>query len=31
MIKNLLFGFITLMSLNTQDTEPVSWTYEKKS
>jgi hypothetical protein len=28
MIKNLLFGFITLMSLNTQDTEPVSWTYE---
>jgi hypothetical protein len=28
MIKNLLFGFITLMSLNAQDTEPVSWTYE---
>ena len=28
MIKNLLFTFFTLMSLNAQDTEPVSWTYE---
>ena len=28
MIKNLLFTFFTLMSLNAQDSEPVSWTYE---
>ena len=28
MIKNLLFAFITLLPLNAQDTEPVSWTYE---
>ncbi len=28
MIKNLLFGIITLLPLSAQDTEPVSWTYE---
>ena len=30
MIKNLLFAFISLLPLNAQDTEPVSWTYEVK-
>ena len=28
MIKNLLFGIITLLPLSAQETEPVSWTYE---
>ncbi|MBL6876691.1 MAG: hypothetical protein ISR03_00575 [Flavobacteriales bacterium] len=28
MIKNLLFGIITLLPLSAQETEPVSWSYE---
>ena len=28
MIKNLLFGIITLLPLSAQETEPVSWTYD---
>ena len=28
MIKNLLFGIITLLPLSAQETEPVSWSYD---
>ena len=28
MIKNIFFGFISLLSLNSQEKEPVSWSYE---
>ena len=28
MIKNILFAFISVLSLNSQETEPVSWSYE---
>ena len=28
MIKNILFGIISILSLNSQEKEPVSWSYE---
>ena len=28
MIKNIFFAIISVLSLNSQEKEPVSWTYE---